>query len=89
MLHRRQRANQLWVASVIIAAIIITGLYLTLMIAGYEQAKAAPLTPTTRQTLPQKCEHLRVTQDEAYWDAVLESYPPNLAWEECMGVGRK
>lgn len=90
MLHRkRQRANQLWVASVITAAILITGIYLFIMIAGFEAAKAEPLAPTAQQTLPQKCSHLRMEPDPKTWDEETDSYPRNHAWESCMGVGRK
>jgi hypothetical protein len=50
-----------------------------------------PVVPvrTKPLTLPQKCRHLLREPDPATWDEEKHEYPPNHAWEECMGVGRK
>lgn len=90
MRHNKRRQNQLFTVSVIIAAVCAIVLYLSIMIIGFEQAKAQePDTPTVRQTLPQKCSHLRREPDPATWDEVNETYPDNTPWMECMGVERR
>lgn len=43
----------------------------------------------TRESLPEKCEQYLVEYTPDQWDEVKESYPENIAWRECMGVGRK
>ena len=42
-----------------------------------------------QRTLPQRCEHLSRKTDPGTWNPVIEEYPRNYAWEECIGVGRK
>jgi hypothetical protein len=38
---------------------------------------------------PRACEHLRREYTEDEWDPVTETYPENVAWNDCMGVGRR
>lgn len=38
---------------------------------------------------PASCAHLRRTYTDDEWDPVTETYPENVAWNECMGVGRR
>lgn len=44
---------------------------------------------TKTLTLPQKCQYLLREPDPDTWNPETDSYPPNLEWENCMGVGRK
>lgn len=48
-----------------------------------------PVPVVKRLTLPQKCAvHLREPDPDS-WDPVTDTYPPNIEWENCMGVGRR
>ena len=42
-----------------------------------------------RPSLIWSCAHLLIPVDEDEWDEEKQSYPPNHAWGDCMGVGRK
>ena len=82
---RRQRA--LFVVSVIIATVCAASLYIGYVAYTYESA----ITPAPRQEkkerLPQRCHYLLKEQDPEDWDPETETYPPNWAWRECMGIG--
>jgi len=92
MSNRQQRQTQLFVVSVIIAALALAALYLGVCIIGYTKTAGqfvADAPKAQRQSLPQSCEHLRREYAEDEWDDALETYPANLEWQDCMGVGKR
>lgn len=89
MSRKKERQEQLFAASVITAALLAIAIYLAIAISGYERAKGASAPEAQRVSVPQACEHLRREPDPLTWNEETDSYPPNHAWEECMGVGRK
>lgn len=42
-----------------------------------------------KKSRPRACEHLKRDYTEDEWDPVTETYPENVAWNDCMGVGRR
>jgi len=96
MKRNKRRQMELGLAALVMTGVVL--LYLVVAIGIYQAAAiqepnvgviiAAP-TPHKRQTLPEKCSHLRKKPDPATWDEVNDTYPPNYEWEDCMGVGRK
>lgn len=50
----------------------------------------APKPRETRLALPARCSVHLYERSEDEWDPAREEYwPPNHAWEECMGIGRR
>lgn len=43
--------------------------------------------PEIRLTLPQQCERFNVEYDDEDWNPETETFPANVNWMECMGVG--
>lgn len=89
---RRNKVRQMQLGIVALAFSCLALLWLVLAIGFWQYANAESVItadPTPQQTLPQQCAHLSREPDPATWDAVSDTYPPNLEWEDCMGVGRK
>ena len=86
---RKARRVLLFQWSVIIAALCGVALYLGITIAGFESMRAVEVAPRpVSMTLPQRCAkyHIQYHGDEL-WNEETQSYPPNHAWMDCMGVG--
>jgi len=76
MSNRQQRQTQLFVVSVIIAALALVALYLGVCIIGYTKTAGqfvADAPKAQRQSLPEKC--------RPYYGDGTD------AWINCMGVG--
>lgn len=92
MRRQTKRAWQLYIASVITAAVLITLLYFAIAITGFEKSKGASLPEAPRQEIvsrPQRCAKYLVEYTEDQWDPVTETYPDNPEWMRCMGVERR
>lgn len=57
----------------------------------FAEENAEPVRPpkVERLTLPQQCAKFSRDPDPDSWDPVAETYPRNIEWENCMGVGPK
>lgn len=89
MNRRRERANTLALVSVITAALLLLVLYFAVAIAGFEESKGEHVTRLVTPTRPQTCAQYILEHDPSTWDEETETYPRNVEWEDCMGVGRK
>jgi len=89
---RRNIRRQMELGLVALSLSCLALLYIVIVVALIQTAKGESVItapPTPQQTLVQKCAHLNESHDLGEWDAASNSYVPNLAWWDCMGVGIK
>ena len=89
---RRNKIRQLQLALIALAFSTLALLYLVLAIGFWQYANAESVItarPTPPQTLVQQCAYLKESHDPGEWNAETDSYEPNHAWWDCMGVGIK
>lgn len=76
-------------ACVLVGALMWAALWIVVFLWMNSEEEVEPVPVAKRLTLPQKCAEFRREPDPDSWDPVTDTYPPNIEWENCMGVGRK